>query len=186
MYECKIAEKLVELRLSKGVTQEEVAQSLSVSNKTVSTWETGASMPDLPRLVELARYYRTGTDVLLGLAEDCKQNTQDVVRRELENADRQNVIFKAFELARAVVPAMFGMICREKENATLYANLLPPDDLLGDRTRISLSEFYNFTTSSENANVAVMLLRNKAEFAWLNDPAKQRDIVKFFRFIASE
>ena len=43
MYECKIAEKLVELRTSGGVTQEDVAQSLSVSNKTISKWETGVS-----------------------------------------------------------------------------------------------------------------------------------------------
>ena len=50
MYECKIAEKLVELRTSKGVTQEDVAQSLSISNKTVSKWENGASTPDLPMI----------------------------------------------------------------------------------------------------------------------------------------
>ena len=46
MHECKIAEKLVELRTSKGVTQEDVAQSLSISNKTVSKWENGKCMPD--------------------------------------------------------------------------------------------------------------------------------------------
>ena len=56
MYECKIAEKLVELRTSKGATQEDVAQSLSISNKTVSKWENGASTPDLPMVVELAKY----------------------------------------------------------------------------------------------------------------------------------
>ena len=43
MYECKIADKLVKLRTIMGVTQEDVAQSLSVSNKTVSKWETGVS-----------------------------------------------------------------------------------------------------------------------------------------------
>ena len=53
MYECKIAEKLVELRTSKGVTQEDVAQSLSISNKTVSKWENGASTPDLPMIPRL-------------------------------------------------------------------------------------------------------------------------------------
>ena len=50
MHECKIAEKLVELRTWKGVTQEDVAKSLSISNKTISKWENGASMPDLPIL----------------------------------------------------------------------------------------------------------------------------------------
>ena len=44
MYECKFAKKLVALRLEKGVTQDEVAQSLAVSNKTVSKWENGGSL----------------------------------------------------------------------------------------------------------------------------------------------
>ncbi|MBR3751424.1 MAG: helix-turn-helix transcriptional regulator [Clostridia bacterium] len=43
MYECKIAEKLAALRISNGVTQEDVAQSLSVSNKTISKWENGCT-----------------------------------------------------------------------------------------------------------------------------------------------
>ena len=55
MHECKIAEKLVELRTSKGVTQEDVAQNLYVSNKTISKWENGASTPDLAMLIELSK-----------------------------------------------------------------------------------------------------------------------------------
>lgn len=43
MCECKIAEKLVQFRLAKGVTQDELAQNLSISNKTVSKWENGVS-----------------------------------------------------------------------------------------------------------------------------------------------
>ncbi len=42
-----ITEKLTELRNAKGVTQEDVAKSLSVSNKTVSKWENGTSVPVL-------------------------------------------------------------------------------------------------------------------------------------------
>ena len=70
MYENKIAEKLVDLRNKKGVTQEDVAQSLSVSNKTVSKWENGASEPDLSMVVELAEYYGVTTDTLLGISEE--------------------------------------------------------------------------------------------------------------------
>ena len=88
MYECKIAEKLVELRTSKGVTQEEVAQSLSISNKTVSKWENGASTPDLPMVIELAKYYSVTTDTLLGLSEDKKQSTAEEIRSLFEGLDR--------------------------------------------------------------------------------------------------
>ena len=75
MYECKIAEKLVELRTLNGVTQDDVARSLSVSNKTISKWETGTSTPDIAMLVELSKYYGVTTDSLLGLSEEKKQST---------------------------------------------------------------------------------------------------------------
>ncbi len=61
MSECKIGEMLVKLRTAKGLTQDEVAQSLSVSNKTVSKWENSASMPDLPMLMELSQYFGVTT-----------------------------------------------------------------------------------------------------------------------------
>jgi hypothetical protein len=31
-----------------------------------------------------------------------------------------------------------------------------------------------------------MMLRNKADFAWMNDPSKQAEIVKIFKFLSSE
>lgn len=65
MYKCNIAENLTMLRALKGVTQEQVAKSLSVSNKTVSKWETGAAVPSIEMLAELSKYYDVTTDELL-------------------------------------------------------------------------------------------------------------------------
>ena len=39
-------EKLQELRKQKNLTQEQLAEKLGVSNKTISKWETGKCMPD--------------------------------------------------------------------------------------------------------------------------------------------
>ena len=35
-------------------------------------------------------------------------------------------------------------------------------------------------------NIAVMMLRNKANFAWMNDAHKQKEIVKIFKFLSNE
>lgn len=43
----EMGEFLAALRKSKGYTQLEAANLLGVSNKTVSSWETGASCPDI-------------------------------------------------------------------------------------------------------------------------------------------
>ena len=66
---CNIATKLLEMRIAKGVTQDEVANALSVSNKTISKWENGTSSPSLSMLVSLAKYYNVSTDTLLGLED---------------------------------------------------------------------------------------------------------------------
>ena len=108
MYECKIAKKLVELRTLKGATQEDVAQFLSVSNKTVSKWENGASTPDLSMLVELSKYYGVTTDTLLGLAE--KKSTKEEICSLFNGLDRCESVLKAFESLRAFVPAMMGIV----------------------------------------------------------------------------
>ena len=186
MYECKIAEKLVELRTSKGVTQEDVAQSLSISNKTVSKWENGASTPDLPMVIELAKYYGVTTDTLLGLSEDKKQNTAEEIRSLLEGLDRRESVLKAFEAVKALIPAMYGTVSKYSDDVYDRENVFPTGMSHGYRSAISLHEFFEFTASSENVNLAVMMLRNKANFAWMNDPNKQKEIVKIFKFLSNE
>ena len=61
----RMGEFLAALRKSKGYTQQEVADSLGVSNKTVSSWETGASCPDISMLPVLAELYGVTCDELI-------------------------------------------------------------------------------------------------------------------------
>ena len=186
MYECKIAEKLVELRTSKGVTQEDVAQSLSISNKTVSKWENGASTPDLPMVIELAKYYGVTTDTLLGLSEDKKQSTKEEIRSLFDGLDRRESVLKAFETIRSLIPAIFGTVSRQSDDAYDNESVFPSGLSQGYRSQIVTHEFFEFTASSENVNLAVMMLRNKANFAWMNDTNKQKEIVKIFKFLSNE
>ena len=53
----KIGSFLKELRKDKGITQEQFAETLGVSGRTVSRWETGSNMPDLDILIQIADYY---------------------------------------------------------------------------------------------------------------------------------
>lgn len=48
---------LKKLRNEKGITQEQLAEILGVSGRTVSRWETGTNLPDLSILVEISEYY---------------------------------------------------------------------------------------------------------------------------------
>ena len=53
----KIGSFLKELRKEKGLTQEQFAEIVNVSGRTVSRWETGKNMPDLDILVTISEYY---------------------------------------------------------------------------------------------------------------------------------
>ena len=57
MDQCMIGEFLKELRKDKNITQEQLAEKMNVSRRTVSRWETGSNMPDLDILVELSDFY---------------------------------------------------------------------------------------------------------------------------------
>ena len=53
----KIGLFLKELRKEKGMTQGQLAEHLNMSDRTVSRWETGTTLPDLSVLLELADFY---------------------------------------------------------------------------------------------------------------------------------
>ena len=48
----KIGAFLKELRKEKNITQEQLADEMRVSRRTVSRWETGSNMPDLDILID--------------------------------------------------------------------------------------------------------------------------------------
>lgn len=53
----KIGAFLKALRREKGLTQEQLAEILLVSGRTVSRWETGTNMPDLSILIQMSEFY---------------------------------------------------------------------------------------------------------------------------------
>lgn len=60
-----MADKIFDLRKSKGWSQEELAEKMGVSRQSISKWESTAAMPDINRIVELAEIFGVTTDYLL-------------------------------------------------------------------------------------------------------------------------
>ena len=57
MQQEKVGCLIRELRKEKGMTQEKMAEQFGVTNRTVSRWENGISMPDISILVEISNYF---------------------------------------------------------------------------------------------------------------------------------
>lgn len=73
----KIGNFLKELRKEKKLTQEQVADKLGVSGRTISRWETGAYMPDISLLVDIAEMYDVDVrDIIDGERKDTNMNSE--------------------------------------------------------------------------------------------------------------
>lgn len=59
------ADKLMELRRTRGWSQEELGNRLEVTRQTVSKWELGQTTPEMNKLVELSALFDIGLDELL-------------------------------------------------------------------------------------------------------------------------
>jgi len=60
-----LSEKIQKLRKEKGLSQDQLALELNVSRQSVSKWELGDSMPDIPKILQLADFFQVTTDYLL-------------------------------------------------------------------------------------------------------------------------
>jgi transcriptional regulator with XRE-family HTH domain len=60
-----IADRILALRKSKGLSQEELADKVGVSRQAVSKWESEQSIPDLEKIIALSEYFDVTTDYIL-------------------------------------------------------------------------------------------------------------------------
>ncbi|WP_179395234.1 helix-turn-helix transcriptional regulator [Lacticaseibacillus absianus] len=60
-----IGEQLRQARTAAGMSQEQLAEVVSVSRQTVSNWENSRSYPDIERVMRLAELYHLSLDELL-------------------------------------------------------------------------------------------------------------------------
>ena len=80
-----IGEKLKQLRLQKGLTQEQLAEVFGVSAQAVSRWENNTSYPDITLLPGLAIYFNTSVDAIVGMDEIRNAETLRKIHGEIND-----------------------------------------------------------------------------------------------------
>lgn len=80
-----IGNNLKQLRLQKGLTQEQLAEVFGVSAQAVSRWENNTSYPDITLLPGLAIYFNTSVDAIIGMDEIRKEEALRKIHGEIND-----------------------------------------------------------------------------------------------------
>ena len=120
-----IGERLLALRMQKGMTQEELAEYLKVSRQSVSKWELNKTLPDVDKMVQLADLYGVSMDHLVrGLesepaeagAEQEEAETSVIEKEEEQAAVSEKIQTTSTDLTIhrmlfLLVMAVSGIVC---------------------------------------------------------------------------
>lgn len=80
----KLADKIIQLRKSRGWSQDVLAEKMDVSRQAVSRWEMGSAMPDAANILQLSKLFGVTTDYLLN---DDYQSDDDIPKVKNVRAD---------------------------------------------------------------------------------------------------
>ena len=96
------ANKLVNLRKSFGLSQEDLAARLGVSRQAVSKWERAESSPDTDNLIALANIYNMSVDDILDSEIEIKERELEEVK-SVKSIDKKQEAWAAIGSMLAVV-----------------------------------------------------------------------------------
>ncbi len=125
----KIAERLKDLRISAGYTQEDIAQKIKVTPKTYREWEVGKHAKDdtfyypaieCDNLLYLSEIYGVSTDYLL-CHSDCRSVDNHYISRKTKLSEQSINILCNRENGRDIIDAFISsQAYQEYEKYTLY------------------------------------------------------------------
>ncbi len=111
-----LAEKILKHRKEKGWSQEDLAYKLNVSRQSISKWESGASIPDIERVILMSEIFEVSTDYLLKDEVDIVENdgeyTPDTVNKNLRRITLEEANeFMQFSEKHSRMVAMGVVLC---------------------------------------------------------------------------
>ncbi|HPF82573.1 MAG TPA: helix-turn-helix domain-containing protein [Bacilli bacterium] len=116
----KIGKFISKLRKEKNMTQEQLAEKLNVSNKSVSRWENGKTLPDYSIMIYLCETLDVSLNELIKgnrlTDKDFKNEAENNLKEVLKDVDNKN---KKFE------NKMLGILMFNTLIAMFIINILP-------------------------------------------------------------
>ncbi len=169
MNQIKIGSFLKELRMEKGLTQAKLAEQLNTTNRSVSRWETGTTLPDISILIELADFYEVDIKEIIdgkrkseNMTENLKESLVAVAdyskRTDNKKMAKIIILISLIFVVLLTLIIVFGSKNRDIDNSDMYPvysqvyiDREVTDELLSDYI---LSERSKSEPYSDSANAA--------------------------------
>lgn len=138
-----IGKNITNLRKEHNLTQEELANIINVSPKTISSYENNRSLPNIEILILLANVFNTNINNILGLNED---NTEEINKAYEKKKLKDTIIYFILIFSILIVPIIFFWYAGYISIAAFVARLFtePTTDLV-EAARLTLNIYNNFT-----------------------------------------
>lgn len=102
---------LKQLRKEKRITQEQLAEILGVSGRTVSRWETGTNLPDLSILVQISEYYNVEIGEILNGERKSGNMDNELTETLLKVADYNELERRRAAKAGSISFSIMFLVC---------------------------------------------------------------------------
>lgn len=106
-YKQNIAKNLIELRKMNKLTQAELAEKLNYSDKAISKWEHGESLPDVEILCQIAEMYNVSLDYLI--SDDHEEKTNEY-KISVERTNNNKLIITWVSVFSAILLACLSYV----------------------------------------------------------------------------
>lgn len=126
-----------ELRCSRNLTQEQLAENLNITAQAISKWENNNGMPDISQVVPIAHFFGVSTDVLFGVEE---KMDVDEVQILIDKATTQESYKDEYALLKEALRTYPGDIRLLSELLSCGECLLADGDTVNDAERNAIFE----------------------------------------------
>lgn len=137
MNQTEIGKFIAKCRKEKKLTQAQLAERLNITDRAVSKWETGKSMPDSSIMLELCETLGITVNELLSGEEIDMENYEKkadenliALKRNDENNMTKNVIISILFSATLLIGIMICLICNIAVSGNLTWSLIPVSSIV--------------------------------------------------------
>lgn len=127
-----VAKNLANLRKNKKLTQTELAEKFGYSDKAISKWENGDTLPDIQTLYQLCEFYNVTLDFLVNEQdfEDKIKYINHLNRKVIINNSMIELLYCSFVWILAVIIYIYLLIFTEFDYWQIFVWALPATSLV--------------------------------------------------------